>query len=699
MGVINKLRDKMGKVVVFAVGLSILAFVATDLLGPQSALLGGGQQNVGEVSGQKISYQDFMVEMEDLKTSFFVGNRRNPNAQELEQLRQQAWNNYILRISYGMEYEELGVLVTDAEMVDMVQGVNINQSVIQAFTDPNTGVFNKAQLIGYLQNLETMDAMAQRQWSDFERSLKLERRARKHINMLSKSVYATKYDLQRDYIKRNAKATGGYVFVPYFSIADSLVEVTDSDLKTVLNERSEEYKLTDNITIDYVSFNIQPSAEDTAYFIEEMTSISREFAEISDDSAYIKLNSDESTMPVFFQKETLPTALRDTVKAMAVGEVIGPVNDFGAIRSYKLISRDFAPDSIMARHILINMDNRDEEAAKTLAESILDQAKAGGDFAELAKQYSEGPSGPSGGDLGWFTRGAMVPPFNDACFSRREPGLIEDVVKTQFGFHVIFVEDLKMDSVYFIGQIARTIVASDDTRDIVFRNAGYFSGNSNDAESFQTAAEESGLSVITARSIGKNDDQINAISNVNQIIRWGFSEADLGDISEVFELDDQFMVCLLVDRQEKGDATVEEVRDRLKPIAIKKKKAKMIAEKLDQLPQEDLEATAKAYGTDAKYYTIAGQSLDQNSLTGVGFDPYAMGTVFGLMENSMSAIFEGENGVAIFSLSSLSPAPAKEDFSDLAPVFKSAYENSAESGISQAITEEADIIDDRYKFF
>ncbi len=692
----------MGKVVVFAVGFAILSFVAADLLGPQSVLFGQGQQLVAEIKGEKISYPEFINEIEKLKTVFFVNNQKTPSAEEVEGLRQQAWNNMMLKYGYQVQYDQLGIVVTDDEMVDMVQGSNIHPAVQNAFTNPETGVFDRSRLVAYLQNLGSMEAIYQQQWLDFEKSLRPERRLSKLTALMGKSVYSTKYDKQREYVRNNAKVSGEYLYIPYFSIADSLVEINDSDLEAVLNERKEEFKLTDNVTFDYVSFQIVPSAEDSAYYREEMVEIFEEFGQEDDDSSFIKLRSDESLLPTFYSPDAIPTAIADTIGSLKVGDVVGPFEEAGGIKIYKLIAQgsDSSGQFVKASHILINTENRTDDEAKSIANRILSQALAGQDFATLARQNSDGPSGPNGGELGWFGRGRMVSEFEEAAFSMKSAGVVPNIVKTQFGYHIINVTQAATDSNYLIGTITRTITASDDTRDEIFRKADYFAGTSTSSEEFEANAAEEGMNIVTARGIGKNDKLVNGISNVSQVIRWGFSEADPGDVSQVFELDNQYMVCRLNSIQEEGYADVEDVEERLKPYALKKAKAAMLGERLAQLPeQESLEEMSKAFGSEAKYYSVSSTFFNSNSLTGVGFDPKAVGVLFGLLEGSKSGIIEGENGIMIMKTTQLTPAPGGEAVPENTTGYLAAYQGRAGLGVSETIREDADVVDNRYKFF
>jgi peptidyl-prolyl cis-trans isomerase D len=700
MGVINTLREKMGRFVVFAVGLSILAFVAADLLGPNSALLGSDQQTVGEISGEKITYPEFNQEFETLKANFSIANQQKPTPEIQNQLREQAWNNFLIKHAFQKEFDAIGLKVTEEEKIDMVQGVNIHPSIIQSFTDPNTGQFNKSQVINFLQNFDQLDPQMQYNWAQFEKNLGPERLQNKMASLISKSVYVNKFELDAAHAKSGASINGRFLYVPYFSIADSTVNVSDELLRSILNERKEEFKTSDNFSIDYVSFEVNASEEDSLFFAEEMYRIAKEFRTVSDDTSYIRLNSDISELPTAYRPDALPEMVSAVINTMDSGEVIGPVYNNGNLEVYKLIGtlEDSLGEYAKASHILFNTDDG-EDAARAEANQVLRELQDGADFAEMAREYSDGPTAGRGGDLGWFDRGNMVAPFEEAVFNASEEGVIPRLIKTQFGFHIINVTAVKSNLKYLVGKITREITPSDETRNEVFRQADVFAGTVNSPEEFASKSEEMGFTVQSARNIGKNDRTINAITNVREVIRWGFSESEVGDISEVFEIDDIFLVALLIEKNEEGYAEVEDVRERLMPLALKQVKAKEIIGRLNELGQDDLDNLAESYGSTASIYELSNTVLNTNSLRGAGFDPAAVGYAFGLEEGMISEPFEGENGVLIFELNDLNPAEKPDDLSNLRQSL--VQQNAARSTINltETVKEKADIKDNRYRFF
>ena len=155
MALINKIREKSG-VAVTVIAISLILFmVGGDLLGPNS-LLGDSKQVVGEIAGKEINIKDFQSRVDGFRQNYEAQSGRSLNEGELASLRDQAWNQFVVDIAYKKQYDKLGLAVTDEELYDMVQGNHISPSILQAFSDPTTGRFDKNAVINYLKNLKTL---------------------------------------------------------------------------------------------------------------------------------------------------------------------------------------------------------------------------------------------------------------------------------------------------------------------------------------------------------------------------------------------------------------------------------------------------------------------------------------------------------------------------------------------------------------
>ena len=312
MALINTLRKKMGKIVVGFVAFSMFAFILTDLFQSNSALLGGSDRQVAEISGNDVSYDSFNQKVDELATTFALNYGKSPTSDDLTNIRKEAWNAIVIENAYKQEFEKLGIVVTDEEVVDMVQGNNISPQIKQFFTDPNTGQFSRDAVISTLQNLSSAPAQQRQAWYSFEATLRPGRELQKYNSLFTKTEYATQAEAKAFYSAQNTSATVEYLYVPFFSISDSAVEYSDSDLKNYLSSNSKDYQKEESRSINYVVFNIVPSAADSTYVLSEVTSLRDGLANAQNDSVYVSINSES---PNGYQSvsnpDLIPEALKD----------------------------------------------------------------------------------------------------------------------------------------------------------------------------------------------------------------------------------------------------------------------------------------------------------------------------------------------------------------------------------------------------
>lgn len=703
MGVFNTLRVKMGSVLIALIGLSILAFLLTDLLGPDSMLLGGGRSNdVGEIAGETINLPEYQRKVEEFKNNFRAGNGRAPSDQEMTSIRQQAWDYLIIEKAFQDQYDELGLEVTNEELVDMVQGNNISPIVKRNFSNPETGEFNKEQVVNIIRNIAQAPAEQQAQWYSFESSLVPARARTKYDELLANSTYVTKAEAERAYEKETESAEVEYLYVNYSVIADSVVSPSDSELKSYYNAHKDQYESDATRTLSYVSFELLPSGEDSTYIREEIEEIKKEFQKVEDDSAYARLNSDRSNSYKTYPIAQLPKILASNTNILKEGDVIGPFIENGAYVLYKTSEiYDDTVSSVKASHILIEAEDDSDEAdakAKEVAQEVLQKASSGQDFAELAKDYSDGPSATRGGDLGWFKEGQMVDEFNEAVFAKSGTGVINKLVKTQYGYHIINVTEEKTAKTYKIATIHRDIIPTETTRDKLYRKADLFAASNSNYAEFTASAEENNYSVRSSGKMTPNQRTIGTLGSARPLVRWAFTDASVGKVSDVHETNTHFVVAVLTNKTEKGTADFKEVKAIVSRELKKELQGEKIKEKLSGL-SGSLNEMAAAYGSDANVYSATDVNISSNSLPNVGQAPKVIGAIFGLELNTQSQPLEANNGIVIVKVLNRTPAPEIADYASYKEQLAQSRSNNVSFAIKSAIEEKADIVDERYKFY
>lgn len=696
MAIISTLRDKMGKFLVVVVGFSIAAFVLGDILGPNSSIGNQNQNIVGEINGEEIDLVRFNTIFEQLSNNFSLNNGRSPNTQEIMGIRDQAWEKLINDISYVDQYNELGIVVTDKESVDMVQGDNIHPMILEAFTDPNTGIFNIDNVIGYLQNLSNQPVNQQQAWFSFESNLKPMRLRTKYDNLLSLTTNVNSIQSKTEYFNSSSTRDLSYYFVPYYMIPDSLFAVSSSEMNNYLRKNSDDYKQEESRSLNYVYFPLESSKEDSAFYISEIEKIrsSLKSGEIN-DSTFALLNSDGFNPYMRFNIDQLPKELEEK----EIGYISDIVYEDGGVLVYKL-SNIVNEEKFKARakHILLRFNDQNKSEIRSEANRILSLLRNGSDFDETARSYSQDGSASVGGDLGWFSEEAMTKPFEDAVFSRSRKGLIPRIVESEFGYHIINVTQPKTKKSYIVTTIFKQVIPSDNTRNNIYRAAEMFKIDASQSNSdFEDIATEKNYLLQKVVELDKNTTVINSLDEARNIVIWAYDDArDSDDISDVIELNDGYIVAHLGDIKNEGTKKLEDVENSIKKKILDNKKFEYI----NNLFQDynTLDDLKKIYDK-GEIYNISNIDFNSNSIQNVGFSPKAIGVAFSLSEGELTMPIEIEDGIIILSLNSISQADSLSSYFDYGISLLQANKFTSSLKVDNAVKEFSDIEDLRYKFF
>jgi peptidyl-prolyl cis-trans isomerase D len=701
MAFIGTLRSKMGTWVVVFVFVAISAFVLGDLFSNNSFLF--DDDSVGEIAGHTVTLNEYQQAVREREANYMMYFNRQPGDAEMPTLREQAWEMLILRHAIEPQFKKVGVTVTDDEMVDMITGKNINEGIKQSFTNPETGQFDRSLLSNYISNIKLApEASPERmQWEIFQRDLQPGRQRIKYENLLIKSAYVTSAEAEKEYHMQNDVAEIKYVYVPYFSVSDTAVTVSDADLKAYYNKNKEKYKSEHTRDMKVVNFEVVPSAEDSLSFREELSRLAADFKAAENDSIFALINADNAESAYTrYTASSLPESI--SLAEFTVGEVKGPLLDGG---SYKLIKlSEIGKDTIFnarASHILIRWDDDSEaskKAAKEKAREILKDIKAGADFADKAREFGTDGTATRGGDLGWFSSGAMVKPFEEAVFAATKKGVLNDVVETDFGYHIIDVTETKDNNYYEVAVIDRDIIPSDASINNAIRKAEMFASELGSEKEFVERAQQEGYVVFEAKNVQPADRRVSNLGEARALVQWLFRDGEIDKVSEVFDLQDQYTVAVMTGEIEKGYKPLEVVKEEITPAVKNELKGKIIIDKLSKL-QGTLDEMAAAYGKDATVYTNSSLKLNTNTLTSAGFDPVAVGMAFSLEDGKRTAPYAGESGVLLIETQTKTSAPAVGDYTLFKTQLQQSAVNRNTSSIAEAIKQNAQIVDKRYKFY
>jgi peptidyl-prolyl cis-trans isomerase D len=701
MGLMTFLRNRAGIIIVVIIGLAIVAFLLGDVIRFGTPFWASHQNEVGNIDGESISYTDFNNQVEQSINNMRQQMGGNMSPQMTSYAVEDAWNQNLRRLLLDKELERIGLGVGKNELQDMVTGKNPSPMIAQNFGNPQTEEIGRTQLNQFLANVakEPANSELSRQWGTFLEAMRDNRLQQKYNNLVQNSVYVTSLEATEDYNQRNKIANFSYVLLDYASIPDKDIKLTDADYQNYYNEHKAAFKnQMETRSFDYVVFNAQPTAQDTALAKETITKLTEELAKSTNDSLFAVSNSEQKRPVSYIKKGTLSPALDSLVFSAAKGSTVGPVYSNGVYESAKILDVRNSPDSVTARHILLNPATEggvDKAMAK--ADSIKNLILKGGNFAALAVEFGTDGTKDNGGELGTFARGSMIPAFENAVFDAK-PGDVF-VLNTQYGVHIIKVDAQKgMSKVVKAAIIDKSVSSSNETLRAAYSKASDFFGKAN-SQNFAEEAKKAGLTVEHADNITPMQGYLPNLETPREVIKWAF-KAEKGDLTDkVYELDNQYVIAKLTNIRPKGQLSLEDVKKEIEPAVLNKVKATKLAQKLNDALQgaKSIDQIAQKVGKTPK----AEQNIvfANPILPGVAQENKVVGTVFGLQPKQLSKPIEGNQGVYVVQVTDFVNPPALDKVDQQKQQVRQQLRQRASNQSFQALLDKADIKDNRVRFY
>lgn len=696
MATLQKIRNNAGLLVSIIIGLALLSFILGDLFSSGN-LMQSSKTEVAEIAGQGVSIQLYQGKIDENIENYKRNTGQSSVDQAtMDQLQEQTWEQLVREYLMQGTFEKLGIGVSGQELFDMVQGNQIAPEVMQIpiFKNQQTGQFDRNLVIQFLKNMELdPSGNAQASWTAFEKALAQEKINQKYNTLVEKALYATSIEAKNEAANKALGANFDYVTLRYNTVADSLIQFSEKDLQAYYKANIDNYKQEELREINYLTFPVVASEDDDKQTWLYIDNEKDEFATVENNEQYINLNSDLPFDPAYYAANELPESIAALFNSEP-GTVVGPYKENNTYKLSKAVNFKQIPDSVKARHILIRPSAGVDALAK--ADSIMNAIKKGSSFAVLAMEFSQDGSAANGGELGWFPAGAMVQPFNDACFFGKKGDLV--TVQTQFGAHVIEIMDQsKKTQKVQIATIARVIEPSSKTYQATYAKASKFGASNRSLTAFLDAAKAEGLNLRVA-SVKPNDKQIANLENSRSLIRWAY-EAVKGDVSEILEYDDVFVVAALKNVQEEGTASFDNVRMDVEREVKKEKKAEYLMSKMNQAAKNanTLQAVAEQLETEVRETSNA--SFGAYSIPGIGFEPQLQAYAVTLPTDIISEAIKGNTGVYVVRVKNQITATDNLNVTAEQMQLSRSYRSRVGFQLYEAIKEAAKIEDNRAKFY
>lgn len=698
MAVLSKIRKRSG-LLLLAIGFALLAFVVQDLFTKGFKSL---SKDVGSVNGKDISFEEFRIKV--------ANTEKNSQGQNMTSMQasSQVWNQEVQVALLTAEFEKLGIRVGEKHILEAFkadQNIGSNQMFLNA-----AGKFDLNKFKDYFKQVPNGMEMLKEQ----EKNAELRAKYEIYNSLIKGGMYATQTEGKFKYEAESNKVSFDFVMVPYSSIKDSDVKVTDEEITTYMKTKEKKFKSEESREFDYVLISEKPSAADEAEIKKNVDALllpsvryNKEtgkndtiqgFRSATDIADFVNANSDVPFDSTYISKQDLPAEQAEALFNLPVGEIYGPYMKGNYYCLSKGLGRK-AGAKVKASHILISWEGtkvpnkkekRTKEQAKAKADGLLAQAQANpGMFMMLAMSNSDDSSAQQGGDLGFFGPNQMVKPFNDFAFGNPigKIGLVE----TEFGYHIIQVTD-KQDAVK-LATIAQKIEPSEATNDKIYTQATKFEMDAANKD-FAKLVKDNKLTSNPAARVKAIDESFGSLSNQRQIVKWAFEgDTKIGSVKRFEIVNVGHVIAKLKSIAPKGLMSVEEARPQVEPILKNKKKAAKIAAKMKGSSLAAIAAANKVTVMNAVDLTI-----ENPSVPNAGFEPKVVGFAFSSKLNVVSKPIEGNSGEYVIVSRKVTKAPAIKKFDDyVTKVKQQAVGNSGR--FMQALKDDADIEDNRADFY
>ncbi|MGB1534496.1 MAG: peptidylprolyl isomerase [Flavobacteriaceae bacterium] len=666
MAILGKIRQR-SIFLILVIGMALFAFVISGVFDGNSAN-SGPTDPIAVVNDEEIDLTFFRQMVEQTERTYNYSTLQSVNL---------VWNQVLRNTIFNQEFEKLGI---DAGKDQLEQIISSDEAVIN---NPNfqneAGFFDFGIFTDYIAQLRVQEPAAYENWKAQEQSIINVAKQRIYLDLIKSSGGMTEAEARTLYHFENDNINIEYLQIPFDEIPDSLVSVSDAEVKQYIKSHEKAYERSASRNLQYVLFDESPTEDDLAAIrlrleglkdeqiayndVSKLTDTIQGFRTAENIIDFVDRYSEIPFDSIYRPRGEFNNEYADILFGLEVGEVFGPYRDGNYFKISRLLDRK-EEASLRASHILIAFEGatrapstvtRSKAEAQREANRVLRLARrSGADFEGLARKYSDGPTKTRGGDLGFFQEGQMAVPFFDFVNENRVGRI--GLVETEFGFHIIKVTD--KDDLAMIADVANEAVASDETANEIFRKATQFEIESIDASDFIGSAEKYQYTVRPVKQITALEENLPGLFNQRQIVRWAYDdETRIGDVQRFTLSSGGYAVVQLTAINKKGLASIDEVGAEVRNKILQDKKAALIEK---QYANETLEALA-----EKEVFTLeTASAINQKNptLVGAGNEPYVVGAAFTMEEGAVSGLIQGERGMYKIKVLKKNEAEPLEDY-------------------------------------
>lgn len=716
MAALQKIRSK-GVLLVSIIALALFLFVAGDLFRGLESLFHSNSQQIGEVNGESVSVQDYQKMVDDMQNYYEIATQKSSfNEDELNRIKDEAWQSYVQSQLIAKECEELGIAVSESEISEVIKSGYSQMLQVPVFMNQQTQRYDFSMVNAFLTEYQKMKKAGSQIPDTYEKIYKYYLFAQRQIHdqlltqkyqiLLSQSFLSNPIEAKMAFEGRSEEAEIVLASIPAASVKDSEVNVTDEDIKSKYDEDKEQYKqYVETRDLKIVDVAVTASEADKAAALKDMQEAESKLAAASNNASAGNVVRQASSLvqyaDIYKTKNAYPSMIASALDSMTVGSVAHTKYDpmTNSFYTFKLLGKENQPDSVLFRQIAVI--GKDEADISKKADSIMAAISNGANFKDIAKKYNQP------GDSAWIASSQ----FENASIDANNATFVSTLFSMNAGSSkkltlenggTAILQVLKTAnnvSKYNVAAVVKELKFSDETYNNEYNKFSTFIAENKTLQQIEANAPKSGYVVRPIDDITTASHNIANIHATREALKWAFDEAKVGDVSQLYECgnNDHLLLVALTGINKEGYRPVEKVKEFIKDELMTEKKVEKVYETVKNIKNMADATKAKNAVVDTiKHVTFAAPTFVAATTSS---EPIIGAVSAKTAKGSFAGPVKGNNGV--YMLQVISKNKSAEKFDKQAEQNSAAQTNfsMASNAIINSLYLKANVKDCRYKFF